>query len=137
MPEATRSHTRERHTAWPRLYSAEPGRKPLCPGPRERSARDEMDENEFLGIAELAALAVPQDPEDRDAFWKARAVLRNFARRVTRMSSAPGTPPPGAARGEAVCPLRPDDPAGGLPEGAAFEIAPETGERLIQVPRIL
>ena len=111
-----------------------------------------MDENEFLGIAELASLAVPQDPKDREAFWKARTVLRAFARRVTRMSEATRTPSGSPLAGsplagsplagspltgQAPCPLRPDDPRGGLPEGAAFEIAPETGERLIQVPRIL
>ena len=106
-----------------------------------------MDENEFLGIAELASLAVPQDPKDREAFWKARTVLRAFARRVTRMSeatrTASGSPLAGSPlaenplTGQAPCPLRPDDPKGGLPEGAAFEIAPETGARLIQVPRVL
>ena len=121
-----------------------------------------MDENEFLGIAELASLAVPQDPKDREAFWKARTLLRAFARRVTRMSeatrTASGSPLAGSPlagsplagsplagsplagsplTGQAPCPLRPDDPKGGLPEGAAFEIAPETGARLIQVPRVL
>ncbi len=111
-----------------------------------------MDENEFLGIAELASLAVPRDPKDREAFWKARTVLRAFARRVTRMSeatrTASGSPLAGSPlagsplagsplTGQAPCPLRPDDPNGGLPEGAAFEIAPETGARLIQVPRVL
>ena len=106
-----------------------------------------MDENEFLGIAELASLAVPQDPKDREAFWKARTVLRAFARRVTRMSeatrTASGSPLAGSPlagsplTSQAPCPLRPDDPKGGLPEGAAFEIAPETGARLIQVPRVL
>ncbi len=101
-----------------------------------------MDENEFLGIAELASLAVPQDPKDREAFWKARILLRAFARRVTRMSeatrTASGSPLAGSPlTSQAPCPLRPDDPKGGLPEGAAFEIAPETGARLIQVPRVL
>ncbi len=96
-----------------------------------------MDENEFLGIAELASLAVPHDPKDREAFWQARTVLRAFARRVTRMSDATRTPSGSPRAGQASCPLRPDDPKGGLPEGAAFEIAPETGERLIQVPRVL
>ena len=96
-----------------------------------------MDENEFLGIAELASLAVPHDPKDREAFSKARTVLRAFSRRVTRMSEAGRTPSGSQAAGKASCPLRPDEPKGGLPEGAAFEIAPESGERLIQVPRVL
>lgn len=93
-----------------------------------------MKQSEFLQIAGLAALRVPDDPEERDAFLKARTMLSTFASRV-RGSEAPAASDEQEA--EHQCPLRDDETREGLPEDAAFDGAPEHGERLIQVPGVL
>lgn len=91
-----------------------------------------MNESEFLRIAELARLGMPEEPEERDAFLRARRMLRVFSSQVTRISGvgSAGDPAP-------PCRLRADEPRPGLPEGAVFEAAPESGDRLVRVPRVL
>lgn len=90
-----------------------------------------MDPSEFAQLAALAALAEPGDPEERDTYEWASRMLGEFAGEVERGAggSALGTAPP--------CPLRADETRAGLPDGAVLDAAPETGERLILVPRIL
>ena len=89
-----------------------------------------LEPSEFLRIAELAALGMPEDPEERDAFLRARDMLSAFASEVTRDPAA-------RAPAATSCRLRADEPRAGLPEGAVFAIAPEHGERLVQAPRVL
>lgn len=93
-----------------------------------------MDRFELLRIAELAGLGAPEDAAERDAFLRAREMLRAFAAEVTRRPAARTR---GAPAAQAACPLRGDEPRTGLPKDAVFGIAPESGERLVQVPRVL
>ena len=92
-----------------------------------------MEPTEFSQLVALAALAVPADPEERDAFAKASELLDEFGGQVERDPASGGA----SAHARAGAPLRPDEPRGCLPEGAVLAAAPESGERLVLVPRIL
>ena len=98
-----------------------------------------MKQAEFLRIAELAALRMPDDPAETESLLRARMMLRTFASRVSGGAAATGPPAPdgGPAEARPPCRLRADEPGGGLPEGAVAAAAPEHGDRLVQVPRVL
>ncbi len=98
-----------------------------------------MNKAEFLEIAGLVALRFPEDPRERDAMLQARLMLRVFASRV-HGDDAPASGE--AVGGEAAdapvpCRLRADDPQDGLADDAVFALAPEHGDRLVLVPRVL
>lgn len=89
-----------------------------------------MDPAEFAQLAALAALAEPRDAEERDACERAGQLLGEFGGEVERGDA-------GDSRAVPPCPLRADETEAGLPGSAALDAAPESGEGLILVPRVL
>lgn len=99
---------------------------------------DGINSDEFFRVAALASVAPPEGEIRTRNFRAARKVLGTYTLRVVETARSEGDARSGDPSGEeAACPLRPDEPREGLPDGKAFELAPERGERLIQVPRVL
>ncbi|MDE2711374.1 MAG: hypothetical protein OXI65_06390 [Acidobacteriota bacterium] len=99
---------------------------------------DGINSDEFFRVAALASVAPPEGEIRTRNFRAARKVLGTYTLQVVETARSEGDVRPGDASGEeAACPLRPDEPREGLPGGKAFELAPERGERLIHVPRVL
>ena len=99
---------------------------------------DGINSDAFFRIAALAAVAPPEGTTRTRNFAAARKVLGVYTRQVVESAKEDARAPSGSALGEeGACPLRADEPRDGLPDGTAFELAPQRGERLIQVPRVL
>lgn len=99
---------------------------------------DGIESDEFFRIAALASVAPPEGETRTRNLLAARKVLGTYALRVVETARGDAEAQPGGASGEgAACPLRPDEPRDGLPDGKALELAPERGERFVQVPRVL
>ncbi|MCY4628790.1 MAG: hypothetical protein OXE58_14660 [Acidobacteria bacterium] len=99
---------------------------------------DGINSDEFFRVAALASVAPPEGEIRTRNFRAARKVLGTYTLQVVETARSEGDARPGDSAGEeAACPLRPDEPRDGLPDGKAFELAPERGERFIQVPRVL
>ena len=99
---------------------------------------DGIESDEFFRIAALASVAPPEGETRTRNLVAARKVLGTYTQRVVETARRDAQVRPGVSPGEtAACRLRPDEPEDGFPEGAVFELAPERGERLIQVPRVL
>lgn len=99
---------------------------------------DGIKSDEFFRIAALASVAPPEGETRTRNLLAARKVLGTYTSRVVETArSEPGAQPGGPSGEDAACPLRPDKPRDGLPDGTAFELAPERGERFVQVPRVL
>lgn len=99
---------------------------------------DGINSDEFFRVAALASVAPPEGEIRSRNFRAARTVLGNYTLQVVETARSEGDARSGHSSGEGTaCPLRPDEPRDGLPDGAAFELAPERGQRLIQVPRVL
>ncbi len=94
-----------------------------------------LTDDDFLGIADLAALAAPAGAAEREALLRAHEALAGFATEVKRLAEA------GSAERETdvpECPLRADEPGPGIPIGTTRALAPEIGDRrLIRVPGVL
>lgn len=89
-------------------------------------------------MTELASVAAPEGEAETRAVLSARKVLGAFTREVVELAEGQERDPSsGSARPDAPCPLRADEPLEGLPEGEALELAPERGNRLLHVPRVL
>lgn len=99
---------------------------------------DGINSDEFFRVAALASVAPPEGETRTRNFRAARKVLGTYTLQVVETARSEGGARSGDSSGEeAACPLRADEPRAGLPDGKAFELAPEKGERLIQVPRVL
>jgi hypothetical protein len=99
---------------------------------------DGINSDAFFRTAALAAVAPPEGTTRTRNFAAARKVLGAYTRQVVESARDSADTPSGTALPEeAACPLRADEPREGLPDGKAFELAPQRGERLIQVPRVL
>lgn len=99
---------------------------------------DGINSDEFFRVAALASVAPPEGKIRTRNFQAARKVLGTYTLQVVETARSEGDPQSGdSSAREAACPLRPDEPREGLPDGAAFELAPERGERFVQVPRVL
>lgn len=99
---------------------------------------DGINSDEFFRVAALASVAPPEGEIRTRNFRAARKVLGTYTLQVVETARSEGDPQSGdSSAGEAACPLRPDEPREGLPDGAAFELAPQRGERFVQVPRVL
>ena len=99
---------------------------------------DGINSDEFFRIAALASVAPPEGELRTRNFRAARKVLGTYALQVVETARREGDTRSGDSSGETPpCPLRPDRPGHGLSEGAAIELAPEKGQRLIHVPRVL
>ena len=97
-----------------------------------------LTDEEFLAVADLAALAAPSDAEEREALVRAHESLQGFARAITRLAraTAAGSNPAGAD--QRSCPLREDRPGPGLPRRTVIAVAPSVGEgHLVRVPGVL
>lgn len=99
---------------------------------------DGIKSDEFFRIAALASVAPPEGETRTRNLLAARKVLGTYTSRVVETARSEPEAQPGGSSGEgAACPLRPDEPRDGFPDGKAFELAPERGERFVQVPRVL
>ncbi|MDE2972549.1 MAG: hypothetical protein OXU35_09615 [Acidobacteriota bacterium] len=99
---------------------------------------DGINSDEFFRVAALASVAPPAGEVRTRNFRAARKVLGTYTLQVVETArSEVETQSGDSSAGEGACPLRPDEPREGLPDGAAFELAPERGERFVQVPRVL
>ena len=99
---------------------------------------DGIKSDEFFRIAALASVAPPEGETRTRNLLAARKVLGTYAQQVVQTARTDAGAQPGALSREGrACPLRPDEPRDGLPDGRAFELAPERGERFVQVPRVL
>ncbi len=99
---------------------------------------DGIESDEFFRIAALASVAPPEGETRTRNLLAARKVLGTYTSRVVETARREPEAQPGGSSGDgAACPLRPDEPREGLPDGKAFELAPERGERFVQVPQVL
>ena len=99
---------------------------------------DGIKSDEFFRIAALASVAPPEGETRTRNLLAARKVLGTYTLQVVETARGDAQAQPGGSSGEGTaCPLRPDEPRDGLPDGKAFELAPERGERFVQVPRVL
>ena len=99
---------------------------------------DGIESDGFFRIAALASVEPPEGETRNRNLLAARKVLGTYTLQVVETASRDTPPEPGETSGEgAACPLRPDEPRAGLPDGKALELAPECGERFVQVPRVL
>ena len=99
---------------------------------------DGIKSDEFFRIAALAALAPPEGETRTRNLRAARKVLGTYTLQVVETARGDAEAQPGSPAGEGpACPLRPDEPRDGLPDGKAFELAPERGAHFVQVPRVL
>ena len=99
---------------------------------------DGIKSDEFFRIAALASVTPPGGETRTRNLLAARKVLGTYASRVVETARSEPEAQPGGSSGEdAACPLRPDEPRDGFPDGKAFELAPERGKRFIQVPQVL
>lgn len=97
-----------------------------------------MSDRAFLRMTELAAVSAPEGDAETRAVLSARKVLGAYTREVVQLAQGQegdslADPDPSAT----ACPLRADEPTEGLPAGDALELAPERGNRLLHVPRVL
>ena len=99
---------------------------------------DGIKSDEFFRVAALASVAPPEGEIRTRNLLAARKVLGTYTLQVVETARSDAEARPGDSSGEGpTCPLRPDEPRDGLPDGQAFELAPERGERFVQVPRVL
>lgn len=97
-----------------------------------------MSERAFLRMTELASVAGPVGEAETRAVLAARKVLGAYTREVVELAQDGQRDPAADPTGPGTaCPLRTDEPTEGLPEGTALELAPERGNRLLHVPRVL
>ena len=97
---------------------------------------DQSEGGELARMAALASVAPPAGATSKRNFRAARKVLGIYTVEVVETARG-DAPVPDGSDTEASCPLRPDEPGAGFPDGTALELAPEQGERLVQVPRVL
>ncbi len=97
-----------------------------------------MSTDEFAQLAALARLAPPDGEARTRTFAAARKVLGTYTLQVVETArTGEGRSPQDSSSEESPCPLRADEPRNGFPEETALELAPERGERLVQVPQVL
>ena len=97
-----------------------------------------MSDRAFLRMTELASVSAPEGEAETRAVLSARKVLGAYAQEVVELAQGRERDASSdLAQPATACPLRADEPAEGLADGAALELAPERGHRLLQVPRVL
>ena len=97
-----------------------------------------MSDRAFLRMTKLASVAAPEGEAETRAVIAARKVLGAYTQEVVELAQGQKRDSSSAlSQSGAVCPLRADEQVDGLPEGAALELAPKRGDRLLHVPRVL